>query len=327
MRAFFRQLHRLSPAARIAVGLLAGLLNAAPPMAAPPRSLLDTGLYADGMPLRVAAGVLEFAPQYPLWSDGTAKRRWLWLPPGTAVDATRPDHWDFPVGTRAWKEFSFAGRVETRMIERLPDGSWRYAAYLWNAAGTEATLVSADGARLEAIPGAPGGRYAVPSQADCVACHEGAAVPLLGFSALQLSPDRDPLAPHATAAAPEATLPQLVARGWLRGLPAELLQHAPRIAASAAEERAALGYLHGNCGHCHNTQGPLASLGLRLARSAAAADPAPDLPGALLLRRLRSANPYTRMPPVGIQVSDHSAIALIERSLVRADINPEETRP
>ncbi len=38
-----------------------------------------------------------------------------------------------------------------------------------------------------------------PREADCRACHEGAAVPVLGFSALQLSSDRDPLAPHADA--------------------------------------------------------------------------------------------------------------------------------
>ena len=42
---------------------------------------------------------------------------------------------------------------------------------------------------------------AIPSrrESDCRACHEGAAVPVLGFSALQLSSDRDPLAPHADA--------------------------------------------------------------------------------------------------------------------------------
>jgi len=32
---------------------------------------------------------------------------------------------------------------------------------------------------------------------DCRACHEGRTTPVLGFSALQLSPDRDPNAPHA----------------------------------------------------------------------------------------------------------------------------------
>ena len=54
-------------------------------------------------------------------------------------------------------------------------------------------LVPEDGA-VVAVADAPGGRYSVPSRNDCLACHEGPAVPVLGFSALQLSPDRDPLA-------------------------------------------------------------------------------------------------------------------------------------
>ena len=47
------------------------------------------------------------------------KRRWISLPPGSAIDASDPDAWAFPVGTRLWKEFSFGGqRVETRYMER-----------------------------------------------------------------------------------------------------------------------------------------------------------------------------------------------------------------
>ena len=40
------------------------------------------------------------------------------------------------------------------------------------------------------------GRWDIPSRADCGVCHESAAVPVLGLGALQLSPDRDPLAPR-----------------------------------------------------------------------------------------------------------------------------------
>ena len=164
-----------------------------------PQRLSDTGLYVAGSVTTVRADNIAFAPQYPLWSDGTSKRRWIYLPPGTAIDASRIDAWEFPVGTRLWKEFSYDRRVETRFIERLADGSWRFAAYVWNEAGTDAVLAAEDGAVLP-ISAAPGGRYTVPSRNDCLACHEGAPVPVLGFSALQLSPDRDPLAPHAEPA-------------------------------------------------------------------------------------------------------------------------------
>ncbi|HEX2198374.1 MAG TPA: hypothetical protein VHG88_07120, partial [Burkholderiales bacterium] len=81
-------------------------LAAAPALPLPER-LADTGLDA--------GQALPFAPQYPLWSDGTAKRRWLYLPPGSAIDAARAGAWDFPAGTKAWKEFSYgARRIETR---------------------------------------------------------------------------------------------------------------------------------------------------------------------------------------------------------------------
>ena len=154
-----------------------------------PQHLRDTGLYAEG--------VLAFSPQYPLWSDGAVKRRWIYLPPGTSIDATQPDAWDFPRGTKLWKEFSHGRALETRFIERTADGEWRFASYVWTADGADAVLAPAAGIREMPAPEAPGERYAIPAQDDCRACHEGAPVPVLGFSALQFSPDRDPLAPHA----------------------------------------------------------------------------------------------------------------------------------
>ena len=290
-----------------------------------PRRLQDTGLYAaDG---HLATGVLEFSPQYPLWTDGAAKRRWISLPPGSVIDASDADAWRFPPGTRAWKEFSSGRRLETRMIERAADGRWRYAAYVWNAAGTEALLAPPEGVTLSGVPGMPGGRYRVPSREDCVACHEAAPARLLGFSTLQLSPDRDPLAPRATPAPAGSLLPDLAARGWLSGLPADLVAVAPRIDGRTPEERAALGWLHGNCGHCHNNRGPLASLGLLLARPSDGARPAHALPVALMLGRLRSTNPFTRMPPAGVQVADHEAIALVERGLAGSRHFTEEKHP
>ena len=38
-------------------------------------------------------------------------------------------------------------------------------------------------------------------------------------------------------------------------LPPAYLTDPPRIHADTSEGRAAMGYLHGNCGHCHNPDG------------------------------------------------------------------------
>jgi hypothetical protein len=307
-----------------------------------PQHLGDTGLFAPGSTTQIARGVIAFSPQYPLWSDGAAKRRWIALPPGASIDAANPDAWAFPLGTRLWKEFSLGSRrVETRFIERLQDGSWRYATYVWNEDGTDAVLAPADG--IASITPAGGRRYAIPSEADCRACHEGPAVPVLGFSALQLSPDRDPLAPHAEPSN-GVDLRALSARGSLRNVPPEMLKQPPRIAAASPIERAALGYLHGNCGHCHgkpDESGASVPVGIVLAQSAAQPDSASTVvrslvgagsrfrpagtthtahvvaPGAshasVLTLRMRSRVPSVQMPPLGSEVPDSEALALIER--------------
>ena len=316
--------------ASVAAIALAALVAAATadtgePSAPWPERLQDTGLYdADG---RIAPGLLEYSPQYPLWTDGAVKRRWISLPAGSVIDASDPDAWQFPTGTRAWKQFSSGRPLETRVIERGAAGRWRFAAYVWNEAGTEALLAPEAGVTLTGVQGMPGGRYRVPSRADCVACHEAGPATLLGFSTLQLSSDRDPLAPHATPAPAGSLLPDLAARGWLSGLPAGLVAVPPRIEGRTPEERAALGWLHGNCGHCHNARGPLASLGLVLARPSAGARPERPLPVGLMLARLRSTNPFTRMPPAGVQVADHEAIALVERGLAGSRHVTEEKHP
>jgi hypothetical protein len=309
-----------------------------------PQRLHDTGLYVPGTNV-VRDGNLPFSPQYALWSDGARKRRWIHLPPGTSIDAADANAWKFPAGTRLWKEFGYGRPVETRMIERLPDGSWRFASYAWNEAGTEALLVPDDGAVVPAA-NAPHGRHAIPSRSDCLACHEGAPVPVLGFSALQLSADRDPLAPHAEATTPaHVDLPRLVARGLVRNLPRELVDSPPRIAAQSPTARAALGYLHANCGHCHNAAGALQGLEFALAQRVDAGDAAAALVGqasryrphgassarrvvagdtdaSVVTLRMKTDNPFARMPPLGVQVVDAEGIALVERWI--KDLRPPE---
>ena len=302
-----------------------------------PARLSATGLFEPGAPGRVDARHLAFSPVYPLWSDGTRKQRWLSLPAGQAVDATDPNAWVFPPGTRLWKTFGYDRPIETRLIERLADGQWRFSSYAWDADGRDARLVPAAGLTVD-VAEAPGGRYAIPSREDCLACHGGTRTPVLGFSAVQLSPVRDPGAPHAGEGAQD--LATLAAGGHLKNLPAALLADPPRIPAASADERAALGYLHGNCGHCHNRSGRgvpvVLDLSLqwrdgqldagtvrrsmigRRARYAPAGDAtervvAPGQPMHSLLRqRMHERDPRTRMPPLGTRLADAEGLARID---------------
>ena len=185
-REFLNCLLKLALAMAVVVSVLPGLARAEDARGLP-QHLRDTGLYVAGG--QIHPDVLPFSPQYPLWSDGAAKRRWIWLPPGTSIDASAPDAWQFPRGTKLWKQFAHGQVVETRYLELGADGAWRFGSYVWNADGTDAVLAPARGVRDLAAPNAPGARYTIPSEDDCRACHEGAPVPVLGFSVLQLSPD------------------------------------------------------------------------------------------------------------------------------------------
>lgn len=354
---------RLARFALLALALLQPLLaaRAGEPVLAPaeslPHSLRETGLYAPGGGHELAPGIVPFSPQYALWSDGADKRRWLSVPDGAFIDARNPDEWEFPAGIRLWKEFAHAGRpIETRYIARRSDGSWQFAAYVWNADASDAVLAPDRGIAALPAPGAPGGRYAIPSRNDCLACHGSGAVPVLGVSALQLSADRDPLAPHGTqGGADEIDLRALAARGWLRNLPAALLERPPRVAATSPVERAALGYLHANCGNCHNASAARVPVRLNLAHSVV--DPAGsratalrtahassryhppgpdeypsviaagDAAASVLAVRMASRDPQVQMPPLGTQVPDAEGLALVRRWIDHHLPRPKEPPP
>lgn len=312
-----------------------------------PARLSETGLYFDIGAKQIARDVIAFEPQYPLWTDGAAKQRWIRLPAGTSIDARDPDHFVFPVGTKLWKEFAFGARVETRFMRLGADRHWRYATYVWNADQKEALLAPVEGVRA-ACTSETGVAHDVPSRADCTACHGQGAASVLGFDALQLSSDRDPLAPHAkTPAADQIDLAELVRRGLVHFLPQRFVDEPPRIVARSPRERAVLGYLDSNCGACHTAGARIPGVDLDLSYSLANAatpaaiattverpshfrfpgDEAPQriTPGSpetsVLARRMASRQTLSQMPPLGSHAIDAEALALV-RDWIREDLVP-----
>ena len=336
--------HRRAPASNI------GGIRLQPDPAAPSR-LSDTGLYERGS-LKVDARNRAYSPQYPLWSDGAHKQRWIFVPPGAQVDATDVDAWVFPVGTKFWKEFTFNGRrIETRFLWRARDRGWVFASYRWNDDQSDATLAPVDG-EAGVAELAPGRRHSIPSVEDCHACHDSASAEVLGFNALQLSTDRDPNAIHGEPLAPGmATLQTLLDEGVLKASRTDLLAHPPRIEAGTPRTRAVLGYLSTNCGVCHNGRTSLAELGMLLKqpshppsrsalRRAGGSVPNPALettigqpgtwripgkeptsvrlaPGSTelsaLLYRMKSRRPSSQMPPLGSVLPDQEAIDVVTK--------------
>ncbi len=201
-----------------------------------PMLLSETGLYSDFASRTVAGDLFTFTPRYEFWADGASKQRYLYLPPGTKIDTSQIDHFTFPVGTKAFKEFRYGGKlVETRLLMKVREGtgnkSWWQVAYVWKEDGSDA-IATPLGAT-----GALGTTHNVPKQVDCLNCHGGVVDVLLGVSAIQLS---DPVS---------KPLASLGAAGKLSNPPPAVID-----VPGSGVVKDALGYLHGNCGHCHNSE-------------------------------------------------------------------------
>jgi mono/diheme cytochrome c family protein len=317
----------LLPALLLAAGLGCGSEDASTEPGEPRYARLsETGLYADFAARALAPGVRGFAPTFELWSDGADKSRWIALPEGTQLDTSDMNHWSFPVGTRLWKEFALGGvQLETRLIERYgtgPDDYWM-GSFVWQADGSDAVLSELGADNLH------GTEHDAPARERCPACHNGEPGRVIGFSALQL------------AASPAGfDLAALVAEGWLTQPPADA---ARAIIAGDADSVAALGYLHANCGNCHNPRGaawPDTQMLLRLDLDAAGVQTAPVLESLVgqrlqyyraqdgevtervvpgepqssgLVARMRVRGPKEQMPPLATEQVDAAGVDLVSR--------------
>jgi hypothetical protein len=271
----------------------------------------------------LADGVRGYDPSLHLWADGAEKNRFIRLPSSTSIDTSDMNEWVFPVGTKVWKEFLVGGkRIETRYQEKRADG-WFRTTYLWAADEQSAYEVTAGAKNVG------GTGYDVPSQGQCVFCHQGRKDNVLGFEAVGLS----------TAAATGFTMRDLVREGLVTHPPSALL-----TIPGTPVEAAALGWLHANCGiACHNTNpNALASgtgLHMRLSAGQLESVQATDAyqtavgmpsnfqpsPGAGFLRikpgdvahsaipyRAGSRNDGAQMPPLGTQLPDAAGLKMIE---------------
>jgi hypothetical protein len=211
-----------------------------PLLTSAPATLDLTGLYTSPAsdPTDTAPYVNEYTPSYPLWSDGANKKRWIYLPACTQIDTSDMDHWVFPIGTRFWKEFRIGDiLVETRFLHRFGpgDADWLFAAYQWDPSVQTPTAGNTIYVP-HGVGNANGTPHDIPDQSDCGLCHGHLPEHVLGFSAFELtgSPgaiDINVLSQQhlLTVAAPDGFTPP-----------------------GTSTQQAGLGYLHANCGICHN---------------------------------------------------------------------------
>ena len=196
------------------------------------------GLYKHLACTGIESGV-AFKPANEFWSDGAEKSRWVYLPAGAKIDITDFDEWVYPNGMKLWKEFKVDGKkVETRLFAKGDDGTWRHTVYRWNDAETEAVKKTIG----ELLPpnGTRTSTYEIPNTTQCNACHDGRKEPVLGFDAMGLG----------VSGATGMTLAMLASDGRFTVTPPTTTITIPED--STTKAAAALGWLHANCGHCHN---------------------------------------------------------------------------
>ena len=224
-----------------------------------PAVLSQTCLYANIKHLTISDELHRFTPNYQLWSDGANKSRWIYLPKGKKIDSSDPDQWVFPVGTQFFKEFRKSVeiapginqeiKVETRHLMKTQVGTgtdaWSMVTYAWLDNQQDARLL------LKGARQVLNTNHNIPTQEDCVTCHKGNIDSILGFDAIQLS---DAQLQNAFGHGPKRTLQEWSLKTLLDNT---LLTHPlsqPVLPGNVMEQKV-LGYLHANCGNCHNPMG------------------------------------------------------------------------
>ena len=216
-----------------------------------PATLSEYGFFADQTAQQPALGVTPYRLNVPLWSDGTDKLRFLYLPTGAQALANGDGLLKLPIGAALIKTFKLSGKlIETRVLLHRAEG-WVALPYVWDADQREARLALAGRRITVSAPGSEPFSYAVPNKNQCKECHGVAGTVT-------------PIGPKAYNLAPE-WLSALQKSGKLDRVPA-VARRMPlwenRAAAPLAD--AARGYLDVNCAHCHNPAGAASNSGLYL---------------------------------------------------------------
>ena len=171
-----------------------------------PTVLSTTGAFSDVPNVVPTEGLIPFAVNSPLWSDGALKSRWMAVPndgppygPDEQIDFAPTGEWTFPNGTVFVKEFDLIvneltqerKRLETRLLVRDENGAVYGVTYKWRADNSDADLLP-DGLDEDVPITTATGETQIqtwhyPSRAECLFCHNPPASYVLGPKTHQLN--------------------------------------------------------------------------------------------------------------------------------------------
>jgi uncharacterized repeat protein (TIGR03806 family) len=238
----------------------------------PAAKLSQTGCMDPADTKKMAASVIPYDVNSPLWSDGADKQRGMALPNLAQIHvktcATTPAEcpqgaaddgkWVMPVGTVMVKSFLFDGKlVETRLFVHFDAATWVGYSYKWDEAQTDATIVADERVVDPFNTGPRTVTWHIPSRMDCMTCHTDAAGSTLGPTTAQMNRvvsgmnqiDRIRAMNRFDSSSPPMPYKTALAN--------------PTDTAKTVEDRAR-SYLGANCGFCHRPDDPnFSSIDLR----------------------------------------------------------------
>lgn len=301
-------------------------------------------------------GVMPYDLNTELFSDYAQKLRLVYVPGGSYI-TYNDEVLEFPVGSVLIKNFFYehdlrnpsSGRtiLETRLLMRQENG-WTAETYVWNEEQDEAKLkLAGDDKRITWIDRESNQRtvnYLIPTKNDCKTCHSqfNRLVPL-GPKARNLNKL------YFYAGGAENQLKKWQQMGLLQGSPG--LEEVPEFPvwddpSTGTIEQRARAYLDVNCSNCHNSAGSADNAGLFLTyheenpaslgvcKLPVSAGPGSGglhydiIPGqpdqSILVYRMKSIEPGTRMPEIGRTLVHDEAVELIREWITNLNLPPCE---
>ncbi len=243
------------------------------------KKLSDYGFFSQ--PLKelqpVSKNIVPYEMNSPLFTDYASKKRFISFPEGSSATYKNDQSvLEFPIGTIIIKHFYYKNDelkdsnsdviIETRLLIKEADNSWKTLPYIWNEEQTEAYLYIL-GKDLDVVLEASKERskktfkYSVPNVNMCKNCHvRDQELKPLGPTPRQLH--RDNLFGKET----KNQLSYLVDNQLLKGVFS--LGDIHRIPDYNNEKETlnnrARAYLDVNCAHCHQKGGSAKTSGLHL---------------------------------------------------------------
>lgn len=222
----------------------------------PAAKLSQTGCMDPSDTKKMAASVIPYDVNSPLWSDGADKQRGMALPnlakihvkdcaahPSECLGMADDGKWVFPVGTVMVKSFLFDNKlVETRLFVHLDDATWVGYSYKWDEAQTDATIVGTDGDEVMFNTGTHTVDWHYPTRMNCMSCHTPIGGSTLGPETAQMN--------RVPAGTNQNQIERLTALGLFETPPAKPYKAAFGDPLATTEARARE-YLHANCAFCH----------------------------------------------------------------------------